>query len=221
MTKPAASFCVKASQSERPFLLVMPILERMRRVEGWLTDAEGDLLVAGVARALASTADTAVVVEVGSYCGRSTVVLGSVVQALAPSRRVYAIDPHEGEVGAADIRVTRTAPTLARFNRTIAESGLNDVVESIQQRPYERAWDREIAFLLVDGLHDYANVSRDLLHFEAWLVDGGYVAFHDYADYYPGVKAVVSELLATRRYERVELAESLILIRRRAEPADP
>jgi predicted O-methyltransferase YrrM len=200
---------------ERPLLLTLPVLERMRRVEGWLSDAEGDLLLAGVARALAEIEEPAAVVEIGSYCGRSTVVLGSVVQALAPSRRVYAIDPHDGEVGALDARLVRTPPTLARFKRTIADAGLTDVVELIQQRSYETAWERPIAFLLVDGLHDYANVSRDLLHFEPWLVDGAYVAFHDYADYYPGVKALVHELLATGRYQRVELAASMILLRRR------
>ena len=31
-------------------LLTVPILERMRGVEGWLTDAEADLLIASVSR---------------------------------------------------------------------------------------------------------------------------------------------------------------------------
>jgi predicted O-methyltransferase YrrM len=201
--------------AERPLLLTLPVLERMRRVEGWLFDEEGDLLLAGVSRAVREFPEPAAVVEVGSYCGRSTVVLGSAVRAVAPEVRVYAIDPHEGEVGAADRGLARTPPTLQRFERTIADAGLTDVVELIQQRSHETKWDRPISFLLVDGLHDYGNVSRDFRHFEPWLVEGAYVAFHDYADYWPGVKAFVNELLGGGHYERVALAASLILVRRR------
>jgi predicted O-methyltransferase YrrM len=201
--------------AERPLLLTLPVLERMRRIEGWLSDAEGDLLLAAVAQAVVEISSPAAVVEVGSYCGRSTLVLGSVVRAIAPHLRVYAIDPHEGEVGAADRGLARTAPTLQRFERTIAEAGLAEVVEAVRQRSYETAWDKPISFLLVDGLHDYGNVSRDFRHFEPWLLDGAYVAFHDYADYWPGVKAFVNELLGGGCYERVALAASLVVVRRR------
>ncbi|HEX2643892.1 MAG TPA: hypothetical protein VHU81_12940, partial [Thermoanaerobaculia bacterium] len=76
---------------ELPLLLTVPILEKMRKVEGWLDDEEGDLLLAACARSLAELPAPHAVVEVGSYCGRSTVVLGSVVQALRPEARVHAI----------------------------------------------------------------------------------------------------------------------------------
>lgn len=212
-----------AVMTEHPpisLLRTLPILERMRKIKGWLSDDEADLLIAGVARALADLPQASAVVEVGSYCGRSTTVLGAVVKAQRPEARVYAIDPHDGEVGALDQGLVRTAPTLATFRRNIAAAQLDDVVATIQQRSWEVRWERPIAFLLIDGLHDYANVSRDFRHFERWLVDGAYVAFHDYAEYYPGVSAFVNELLATRRYERVELAASMILVRRCAGGAE-
>lgn len=200
--------------ARRPLLLTLPVLERMRAVEGWLSDAEGDLLLAGVSRALRDVLAPAAVVEVGSYCGRSTTILGSAVKALAPERRVYAIDPHEGEVGAVGHGYARTPPTLERFTATIAGAGLADVVETVQRRSYETAWERPIAFLLVDGMHDYANVSRDFRHFEPWLQAGALVAFHDYSRNWPGVKAFVDELLAGV-YDCVDLAETMILVRRR------
>jgi hypothetical protein len=191
--------------------LTLPIIDRMRAVEGWLTDREADLLIAGAARALAALPPPHAVVEVGSYCGRSTTVLGSVVKAFSPEGHVYAVDPHEGEVGALDQRVIRTPPTLARFRDNMARAELSEVVVTMRQRSYEVAWERPVTFLLVDGLHDYASVSRDFGHFEPWLADGAHVAFHDYADYYPGVRAFVDELLAGRRYERIHLADSLML----------
>src|SRR5258708_2525014 len=105
-------------------LLALPILERMRQVEGWLEDDEADLLIAAAARALAAPGERPAVVEVGSYCGRSTVVLGSVVRAVRPGGRVYAIDPHQGQVGAADGQLYAGPPTLPRFVHNIAAAGL-------------------------------------------------------------------------------------------------
>jgi predicted O-methyltransferase YrrM len=195
------------------------VLERMRTVEGWLSEGEAELLIAGLARAASELGSPPVVVEVGSYCGRSTIVLADAVKALGRAGRVYAIDPHDGQVGALGQGLLQTPPTLEKFRRTIEEHGCADVVELIQRRSYETSWYRPISFLLVDGLHDYVNVSRDLGHFEPWLRGGAFVAFHDYADYYPGVKALVDELVAYRGYERVECVESMVLLRRRAATA--
>ena len=199
--------------SVAPLLLTIPILERMRAVEGWLTDEEADVLIAGASLALAEHPAPHHLVEIGSYCGRSTSVIGSVVKALSPGGVVHAVDPHEGEVGAE--RVVQTAPTLERFRRTIADAELEDVVRLVRLRSYEVVWEEPpIAFLLVDGLHDYANVSRDYQHFEPHLAPGALVAFHDYADYYPGVRAFVDELQEAGRCTFVALAHSMVLLRR-------
>lgn len=207
MTEPAAA----------PLLLTLPILERMRSIEGWLSDHEADLLIAGLARALADLPAPHSVVEVGSYQGRSTSVLGGVMRDLEADGTLFAIDPHDGEVGALDQGTVRTRPTLDAFTRNLGAAGLSDLVTTVQKRSYEVEWDRPISFLLVDGLHDYANVSRDFLHFEPWLQEGAYAAFHDYADYYPGVRSFVDELLASGRYALVRRSETMVLIRRRAE----
>ncbi len=83
------------------------------------------------------------------------------------------------------------------------------------------AWQEMIALLVIDGLHDYANVARDFFHFEPWLADGGYVAFHDYAGYFPGVMAFVDELLAAGGYSKVHSAGSLIVLRKHGSQPDP
>jgi predicted O-methyltransferase YrrM len=210
-----------AEGSAGPLLLRLPIIERMAAVDGWLSEEEADLLIAGLQRALCETQEANAVVELGCYRGRGTVVLGSVVQAVRPSARVYAIDPHDSLVGALDSHMRRMPPTFPPFERTIAEAGLGNVVVAVQQHPHEVEWAEPIAFLLIDGLHDYASVSGDFFHFEPWLREGACVAFHDYADYFPGVMAFVDELLAAGRYERVRLAGSLIVARRSATASPP
>src|SRR5262249_36709919 len=92
-------------------LLTLPILKEIRSIEGWLSDSEADLLMAAAARAMRGT-EVHPIVEIGSYCGKSTVALGRVALSLKRKARICAIDPHEGLVGAADQGLKRTAPTL-------------------------------------------------------------------------------------------------------------
>ena len=198
----------------RRFFLLSPILTRMRAIDGWLEDDEAEVLAAATVRTLEELPAPHAIVEVGSYCGRSTVVLGSAAQAHHPDARVYAIDPHDGVVGALDQGLQSGPSTLGRFQRNVADAGLQDVVVTIQRRSCDVAWNLPVSMLFIDGLHDYANVSRDFHHFEAHVVQGGYVAFHDYASYYPGVKTFVNELLASAGYEQVVCVRSMMLLRK-------
>jgi predicted O-methyltransferase YrrM len=200
------------TEKNSELLLTLPILNQMRAIEGWLDDDEADLLIATATRALTVHKQPHSIVEVGSYCGRSTVVFGNVVKALSRDAKVYAIDPHDGKVGALDQGITSGAPTFARFTRNIAAAGVAEHVEAIQQYSYEVNWDRPIQILFIDGLHDYTNVARDFFHFEQWVVSGGYIAFHDYADYYPGVKSFVNEILASGRYRQVSQVRSMMVV---------
>lgn len=203
------------SEQTRPngLPLTLPILSQMKQVEGWLEEDEADALIAAATQALTTLPLTPAVIEIGSYCGRSTVVLGSVAQRI-PGAKVHAIDPHDGQVGALDQGIQTGPPTLHKFKQTIARANLEGVVELIQALSFEVAWDKPIAMLLIDGLHDYANVARDFYHFDAHVAPGGYVAFHDYADYYPGVKALVHEVLAAGNYHQVQCVRSLMVIQK-------
>jgi glycosyltransferase involved in cell wall biosynthesis len=197
------------------------ILERISGVEGWLRDEEAALLIQSARRALTEL-DVPAVVEVGSFCGKSTIALASAARSINPSARVYAIDPHLGEVGAegsADgIRVE--PPTFDRFQQNVSEAGVAEVIDSIRQRSYDVRWRSPIAFLFIDGLHDYTSVARDFFHFEPHLPTGAYVAFHDCDDNYPGVRAFVAGLAASTRYEEVTRAASLVVLRKVVAPAN-
>jgi hypothetical protein len=205
---------------EPPLFLTWPILARMRAIEGWLADEEADLLIAALLRAISTLKDARAIVEVGSYCGRSTVVLGSVIQSLRlENARVYAIDPHNGKLGALDQGIQQVPPSFDNFQRNIAAAGLSALVEPIRSHSFEVQWNKPICFLFIDGLHDYMNVARDFYHFEPWVSAGGYIAFHDYAAYYPGVMAFVNEILTAGSVERVHCTGSLIVLRKTAEAA--
>jgi glycosyltransferase involved in cell wall biosynthesis len=191
------------------------ILERMRPVEGWLRDEEAELLVAVARRAVTEHA-TPTVVEIGSFCGKSTIVLASAARTANPDALVYAIDPHEGVVGAEDglDDLAVVAPTFEQFQRNIADAGLSEMIEPIRLHSYEVTWRSPIAFLFIDGLHGYSSVARDFFHFERHLLDGACVAFHDCDDSYPGVRTFVEGLAGSGCYEEMTRAGSLVVLRK-------
>ncbi|MEY2936461.1 MAG: hypothetical protein RL033_7210 [Pseudomonadota bacterium] len=194
--------------------LRQPILKEMRNIEGWLSPPEAELLISLAQQALLECPHVNALVEVGSYCGKATTVLGSVVRAVRSTARVWAIDPHDGFVGALDHGLEQVKPTLETLRQNIASANLSPFVEIVQARAQDVPWAEPICLLLIDGLHDYPSVLRDFTHFEGFLVDGGLVAFHDYTDYFPGVPAFVDELSASGRYETVARAKSLIALRK-------
>jgi predicted O-methyltransferase YrrM len=194
--------------------LTLPILARMRQIEGWLDEDEAGLLIATTAAVFRQAREAPTVVEIGPYCGRSTVVLGSVAKAIRQDAQVYAVDSFDGIVGALDQGIRQMPPTENKLRQNMLHAGLSGIVEIIRSRPYELAWQKPIDLLLIDGLHDYVNVARDFYHYEQWVVPGGHILFHDYADYYPGVKAFVNEVLTSHRYRKVDCVRSLMVVQK-------
>jgi SAM-dependent methyltransferase len=195
-----------------PLLLVSDILQVMHTIPGWLRDDEADLLIAVLARVVMGRPGPHTIVEVGCHKGRATVVLARVLRQLSPDSHVYAVDPHDGLVGAGDQKLYSTGPTLAAFQQNIENAGVADLITPIVSRTGDLGWDRPVQFLLIDGLHDYASVAADFRSFERWLLAGACIAFHDYAPAFPGVLRFVDELLRQPAYRPVTLRGSMILV---------
>jgi hypothetical protein len=210
----AAAATAAAATRQPPNREIAAAVRDMGRVEGWLEVDEATLLAEATARAVRATG-LSTIVELGSYCGRGTVVLAKVARAAASGAQVHAIDRFDGLVGAADTGLHQGPPTFDRFRANIARAAVGDIVHPIIAAPSEAAWQSPIAFLVVDALHDYDSVAADFRHFEPWLHADALVAFHDYATYYPGVQRLVDELVARGRYEQVSRARSLVIIRQR------
>jgi hypothetical protein len=203
-------------------MVTQPLLAAMRPVDGWFLESEAELLAAAANAALLKCPAPHHLVEVGSYCGRSTVVLGGVLRAVGgPDDQVFAIDPHEGTVGAVGAGLRSMEPTLHRFRRTISAAGLDEVVKEVVARAENITLDLPLSLVFIDGLHDYASVCGDITQFQGHLVPGGLLACHDCADYYPGVPRAVDDLVATGAYERVRQVGSLAVLRKLAEPGVP
>ncbi len=170
------------------------------RVKGWFSRGE---LRAVFEHACAVPRDECIV-EIGSYAGRSTVVLARSL------RRVYAVDP----------LVPGTAPT---GTWEVAPEHVESLEGVCCEYP-NVTWVREVStecprpaepvgMLLIDGDHDWPHPMEDYEHFEPWLAPGAVVAFHDYR-VCAGVTRAVTELVEAGRIERVKKRERLFVARK-------
>ena len=203
-----------ATPPTRPLPLLLPLIHRMETIEGWLSAPEADLLAAAVVQATGGRPGPHTVVEVGSYCGRGTVVLGTVVTALSPGSIVHAIDPHDRRLGVWGDGPGGVPNPAARLRSHLETAGLRSAVEYRCCYASEVAVSGPIDLLVIDHQHDYGSVAADFSQFQGQLAEHGLVAFHDYADYFPGVVAFVDHLLSTGAYTAVQRVETLVVVRK-------
>lgn len=201
-------------ESKDEFSGPQAILEKIKSIEGWLSDKEADLLFATALKACIEFKDSGKIVEIGCYHGKSTVLFGSIFKSFFPHRKIYSIDPHDGKLGAEDTGLELFPPSFERFKENVKAANISDRVEMIKDKSYNVNWQEPVVLLYIDGLHDFQNVSKDFEHFEKWLAIGAFIVFHDYADYYPGVQKFVNKLLKTKTFVEVQQAETLIVLKK-------
>lgn len=146
-------------------------------VEGWMTDAQARRLYD---RAGALTAP-ARIVEIGSFRGRSAIVLAS---GASDGVEVVCIDPHLGsdrgpqeiaedhDLGDADVAV---------FRANLERAGVADRVRHVRARSQEAldAVEGGVDLLYVDGAHRYAPARDDIVRWGARVPAGGRMLVHD------------------------------------------
>lgn len=190
------------------------LINKLKNIEGWLSDAEATLLITITGKVCNNLPSLQNIVEIGSYHGKSTVLFGSILKRCFAEVKLFAIDPHDGRLGAEDQHIQLFPPSFEKLKKNIADAGLYTHVEIIKGNSYNVIWENPISLLFIDGLHDYLNVSGDFKHFSSWIMQNGYVVFHDYAPYFPGVKRFVDELLRTKNYLKVQQVESTIVLQK-------
>ena len=127
--------------------------------------------------------------EIGSYCGKSSVYLG----AAAREREtvLFALDHHRGseenqpgwewhEPDLVDPAIGRI-DTLPRFRRTVHDAGLEGTVVALvgDSPTVARHWRTPLALLFIDGGHGYEPAHRDYECWVPWVDDDGLLLIHD------------------------------------------
>lgn len=143
-------------------------------IEGWLRPSEGKLL--------AEIATGKRVLEIGSYCGRSTVCMARTAE------HVTAVDYFDGR------GTPQPKGTLETFKANIERYGVADKVTVASPEDH---FTGECELLFIDGAHDRESVAADVERYLPLLAEGGLIAFHDYNEpCHPGVTQAVNDLIA-------------------------
>jgi predicted O-methyltransferase YrrM len=181
-------------------------------VEGWMTDGQARLLWDSARR----VAPGGRVVEIGSFRGRSMVVLA---RAAEPTVELVAIDPHAGnDRGPQEIDgfVDEAAEDHDVFNANLEKAGVRDRVRHV--RAFSDAAhgdvDDPIDLLYIDGAHRYAPARTDIHEWGNRVADGGTMLIHDSFSSIGVTLAIVRELFAGRRWRYVGRSESMTEYRR-------
>ena len=154
-------------------------------IKGFLLEAEGESLYL----AAKNYSKQGPCLEIGSYCGKSAVYLGSAVQ--ENNQLLYSIDHHKGseeqqpgeEFFDPDLldETGKNINTLPFFLDTIDKAGLKEIVIPIVSTSVEasKVWTKPLAMVFIDGGHSEKAAQED---YDAWnphIIPGGLLAIHD------------------------------------------
>ena len=177
-----------------------------RSVPGYLLENEAKFL--GLLAACAPA--KGLIVEIGSFKGRSTVMLAKVAShyRLGP---VVAIDPHNSPT-LLDHQSESGSSSYPEFLQSLQKAGVFAHVESHRAYSQDLAatWTRPIRVLWIDGDHSYEGAKKDLEGFLPHLVPYGVVAFHDVLHPHPGpIRVFVEEVLRSNQFGAAGFVHSI------------
>jgi predicted O-methyltransferase YrrM len=175
-----------------------------RHVEGWLTEAQARRLFA----AAAAVAPGGRVVEIGSFRGRSAIVLASA------GADVVCVDPHAGsDRGPREIAADagRGDADLEAFRANLARAGVADRVRHV--RAFSDAALGEVPgpvdVLFVDGAHRFVPARADIRRWGDRVRPGGRMLVHDAWSSIGVTLALLTTTVPGRRWRYVGRERSL------------
>jgi hypothetical protein len=169
------------------------LVVQARAARGFMPDDEGAALLAAARRAGEAFATAAgpapCFVEIGAWCGKSTVYLGAAAE--ATGSLLFSVDHHRGSeenqpgweyhdadlVDPADGRLN----TLPHWQRTVADAGLERTVIGLvgDSATIAAVWRTPLAFCFIDGGHGDEPAWADFRGWAPHVAPGGWLAIHD------------------------------------------
>jgi predicted O-methyltransferase YrrM len=161
------------------------VLELAEAARGFMPPEEGMLLY----RRAQERMPLGPVLEVGTYCGKSTLYLGAA--ALETGGTVFTVDHHRGSeenqagwehhdpdtVDPASGRMD----TLGMFRRNLERAGLEQHVVAVvgHSATVARWWRTPLSLLFIDGGHGVQPARDDYRGWTPWVAPGGLLMIHD------------------------------------------
>ena len=194
------------------------------QVKGFLADDEAQALYDN---ALASAAK-APVLEIGSYCGKSTLYIGAACKEVGGV--VYALDHHRGseehqlgeEYHDPDLYDADIAQmdTFREFRKNMRAADLEQTVIPIvaTSRVAAKGWNTPLSMVFIDGGHSMEAAMADYQSWASHVMPGGVLAIHDlFPTPDEGGQAPITIYrlaLASGLFEEIDVVNTLGLLRK-------
>ena len=196
------------------------------RIKGFLDPEEGR----GLYEIALEASRLGPCLEIGSYCGKSAVYLGSACR--ENGAVLFSIDHHRGseeqqpgeeyfDPALFDFK-TFSMDTLPLFRRTLALTGLEETVVPLVSRSdiVARSWATPLSLVFIDGGHAFETALSDYDCWAGHILSGGYLLIHDiFEKPEEGGQApweVYKIAVASGRFEELPRIRSLGVLRRKA-----
>ena len=166
-----------------PIAIDLPL--DINSVKGFLDEDEGAVLY----QHALSVASLGPLLEVGSYCGKSSVYLGAACK--KAKSILFAVDHHRGseehqlgeEYHDPELYDARFAKmdSFPQFRHTLARANLEEVVVPIvaPSALAARFWSTPLALVFIDGGHSMEAALNDYRSWAGHVMRGGLLAIHD------------------------------------------
>lgn len=192
--------------------------EWYKNVRGWFSNEEAFTLWA-----LAQQAGPGEILEIGSYTGRSTLVLAHA--AIATNRSVFAVDTFEGT---SNMVVPRYAffddktkaidgvQLLTAYRTNTWKPHLRDIINTMigKSEFWSKYLQANFHLAFIDGEHVFEFVVKDIKGWLPMVLPGGFAAFHDYS-HNVGVERAIDETVPWDQWERLEVIGSTLVARKK------
>jgi len=164
------------------------LFARARLATGFMPDDEGEALYLAALRAGASF-ERATFMEIGAWCGKSTVYLGAAAE--ETDAVVFSLDHHHGseenQAGWEHHDNSLVDPdtgridTLPHWRRTVGDAELETSVIGLvgNSSTVSSHWSTPLAFCFIDGGHGVEPAWADFRGWAPLVVSDGWLAIHD------------------------------------------
>ena len=196
----------------------------MNTVKGFLAEDEA----AALYHYGQESAQQGPILEVGSYCGKSTIYLGCAAQ--EQGSVVFAVDHHRGseehqlgeEYHDAELYdgSIQLMDTFKEFRKNMRAANLEDTVVPVvsTSKTAARFWHTPLSMVFIDGGHSFEAAETDYRSWITHIMIGGILAIHDlFPDPEKGGQAPITiyrMALASGLFEELETVNTLGILRR-------
>ncbi len=166
-------------------------------------------------------------IEIGSFCGITSKIIGTHLLSINPSAKLYCIDIFESENSQGEYYKDRYKEDNMKFNyEKCFDDNIKDLTNTIVKikgfsNKVELPNEFKAEFIFVDGDHSYSAVKSDIERFSPILNVGGFMCFHDVTIGRSGtIKALLDTIWPypnSDYYSLVSHVDSLLVVSKTAE----